>query len=168
MPRATNPSNGLIDSWGRKNRRLADRACAQCGKLFRPLRDSSRYCSRPCAWANNGGHNRKSETWWVDAKGYEQGKIWLDEHTQVRVKKHRWLMEQHIGRKLLASEVVHHKDGNKLNNSIDNLELLEHGAHSRHHNKSRIYIRGYKLDLSATERSSRSKRMKDMRAKGQL
>jgi len=49
--------------------------------------------------------------------------------------KHRYVMEQHLGRYLLPTEYVHHKDGNKLNNDISNLELLDSmSAHAeRHH-----------------------------------
>lgn len=115
-------------------------------------------------WANNGGHNRKPETWWVNAKGYVEGKLWLDQHTQISVKKHRWLMEQHLGRPLLASEDVHHIDGNKLNNAIENLAVLSHGDHAKHHNMNRIYRKGYKLTLTDDERRARSDRMKAMRA----
>ncbi len=43
---------------------------------------------------------------------------------------HRFVMQTHLGRPLLRSESVHHKDGNKTNNSIDNLELRS-GAHGR-------------------------------------
>lgn len=37
---------------------------------------------------------------------------------------HRYAMEQHLGRYLEAGEVVHHRDGDKLNNAIENLELF--------------------------------------------
>ena len=46
---------------------------------------------------------------------------------------HRHLMEQKVGRKLRFNEVVHHKDGNKLNNDIDNLEVISRSRHSRMH-----------------------------------
>lgn len=29
---------------------------------------------------------------------------------------------------------IHHIDGNKLNDRLDNLQLIDHGEHSRHHN----------------------------------
>lgn len=40
------------------------------------------------------------------------------------------MMEEHLGRLLLQSEVVHHRDKNKANNAIDNLEL--YSANSEH------------------------------------
>jgi hypothetical protein len=36
---------------------------------------------------------------------------------------HRLVMEQHLGRRLSPKENVHHKDGDRLNNDISNLEL---------------------------------------------
>lgn len=39
------------------------------------------------------------------------------------VSEHRLVMESMLGRKLYKGETVHHKDGNKQNNSPSNLEL---------------------------------------------
>lgn len=38
---------------------------------------------------------------------------------------HRLVIEKKLGRYLLRTEVVHHKDGNRLNNHFNNLELIK-------------------------------------------
>ena len=44
-------------------------------------------------------------------------------------------MEQHLGRKLLSSEIVHHKDEDSTNDAIDNLEILTRAEHASLHHK---------------------------------
>lgn len=46
---------------------------------------------------------------------------------------HRLVMERHLGRKLLPGEVVHHKDRNKSNNCIDNLQVMTRREHGKEH-----------------------------------
>ncbi len=46
---------------------------------------------------------------------------------------HRAVMEQHLGRYLKPDEQVDHKDKDKSNNSISNLELKVKGDHQRDH-----------------------------------
>lgn len=50
---------------------------------------------------------------------------------------HRLVIEKHLGRYLSTNEVVHHIDGNKSNNSLENLQLMTNEEHSRFHNKLR-------------------------------
>ena len=54
---------------------------------------------------------------------------------------HRIVMENSIGRVLSTDEVVHHKDENKKNNNLNNLEVLSRAAHQRlHASTGRTYI----------------------------
>jgi len=46
---------------------------------------------------------------------------------------HRLVYEKYIGRLLKREEVVHHKDGNKSNNKLENLELLSRSNHTKLH-----------------------------------
>lgn len=48
---------------------------------------------------------------------------------------HVVLMESRIGRRLNSDEVVHHIDGNRANNSIENLQLMTRSEHTSLHRK---------------------------------
>lgn len=50
-----------------------------------------------------------------------------------KIDTHRYIMEQLLGRSLASDEIVHHKDGNKLNNSLDNLEVMSRSEHTKLH-----------------------------------
>jgi len=47
------------------------------------------------------------------------------------------VMEAHIGRLMEQHEIVHHKDGNKQNNEISNLEIMQNGEHTTRHHTGR-------------------------------
>jgi len=165
MPPANQPqSNELLDAWGRRNRKHADKNCAHCGASFQPRKASSNYCSRPCARTKNGGRNKKPEVWWVNGRGYLEGRVRTPEGER-RMKHHRLVMERHVGRQLLPTEDVHHIDGNKLNNAIENLQLISHAEHTKITNAERTPKRGHKLNLTDAQRAERSAWMKARHAK---
>ena len=69
--------------------------------------------------------------------GIKNGYRWIYVPGMGQVAEHRYLMEKLLDRPLLPTEHVHHKDGNTLNNSVANLEVLTDVEHARHHHTSR-------------------------------
>jgi hypothetical protein len=57
----------------------------------------------------------------------------LAEHVRV--------MELHIGRRIAPGECVHHRDGDRANNALANLELLTKSEHSSLHRKIDTHLR---------------------------
>lgn len=48
---------------------------------------------------------------------------------------HILVMEAHLGRYLIDDEIVHHKNQNRSDNRIENLQLMTNSEHMKHHRK---------------------------------
>jgi len=103
----------------------SSKTCPACKKEFISYPSSRRiYCSVNCA-------NMGKRTGYTDRRGYR--KI---THEGTHRLEHRVVMEQQLGRKLRKDESVHHKNGIRDDNRIENLELWESSRHQRGQRKS--------------------------------
>lgn len=96
------------------------RSCKACGKPFRALRYKDiAHCSKSCAQHSMAETKRQ---WHKTPQGYMVSGFTIDGRQRV-VLQHRYLMEQHLGRQLKAFENIHHKNGVRDDNRIENLEV---------------------------------------------
>lgn len=138
--------------------------CKLCKKPYRGF--GRYFCSDSCKikffWKQGKYKNRK--TWNKGTKGVMQknsgsfisekmtldnhplwkgGRI-IDEKGYVRIRigdnqwqyEHRFVIEKSIGRKLEKKEHIHHLNGDKSDNRIENLQLLHTSIHNKLHAKN--------------------------------
>lgn len=68
------------------------------------------------------------------AEGYIM--IWNPEKQDYELE-HRMVVEKYLGRKLKTTEQIHHKNGNKSDNRIENLEIKSISEHAKIHAKGK-------------------------------
>ena len=132
-------------------------ACLDCGKErwthCVKEKPESDYCY-PCGRKRRIFPRGKDSSNWtggriVDTRGYVQVYVAAEDvyrpmttRNRCYVPEHRLVMAKHLARCLLTSEIVHHKNGIKDDNRLENLELSCHvSEYIREH--SRGYRDGY-------------------------
>lgn len=119
--------------WRNKNTYI----CLNCGITFIGIRNGKtnlKFCTQECSKIFMKGENSFAfkNGWTINSAGYRCIKV-----GNKYLYEHRIVMEEFLNRKLKKDEVVHHKDKNKLNNCIENLQLMTKKEHDRLHTELR-------------------------------
>src|SRR5262245_38124112 len=110
--------------------------CAHCGASIsaKRLRRQAQYCSVKCyRAADHRRRYRSRRTKEASGRTIANGYVYWTFGGYPDIAEHRIVMEQYIGRELLPSEVVHHRNGIRNDNRIENLEVLSRGQHPKLH-----------------------------------
>ena len=112
------------------------KVCLGCFESFETRHENRKCCSRSCARRLEWRSRERSPI-----SNAPSGYLWHavpDDHPHGRrlhargstksIMMHRYVMEQVLGRYLDPRERVHHKDGDRKNNSPENLELWKLGT----------------------------------------
>jgi endogenous inhibitor of DNA gyrase (YacG/DUF329 family) len=103
--------------------------CEHCKKEFirrrgeRSIKNPLHFCSRECLSKYRVGpkHPSYKDGLHRTQKGYITIQV-----NGKRVLRNRYVMSNFLGRPLLRCEEVHHRDGQKENDNIENLEIWDH------------------------------------------
>jgi len=114
--------------------------CLWCGVTFKAVMRRKnirrKFCSKSCMASSYYG--KKSKVWnggiiSNHPSGYNLEFIGKDKYRL----QHRLVMETHLCRKLSRYEAIHHKNHNKKDNRLENLELMSLSDHQKLHMKER-------------------------------
>ena len=107
------------------------KTCEHCGKEFVVANIAEldhRFCSKSCAKQSLRDPNKNTYNE-LYKPGYPGAKA------NGNIMEHRYVMQEHLNRALLPEEVVHHNNGFKKDNRIENLTLFDNSnSHTIYHN----------------------------------
>jgi len=153
-------------------------SCIDCGKerwvILYHGKPQAKRCY-PCALKVRRSQLRENNSQWKGGRikaagGYIAVRIYTDDFfapmaglcNHHYVLEHRLIMAKSLGRCLHSWEIVHHKNGVKNDNELENLELLTKGSHTL------AYSRGYKDGYIKGYQDGKSKAIDELKTEIRL
>lgn len=149
---------------------ILSKQCAYCKSIFYCRENQSpshfkrqKYCSRSCstkatkngAFLPGGGHFNWAGGTHRSANDYKKVLI----GSGLYINEHILIMEWYLARKLEEGEVVHHINGIRDDNRLENLELMTESSHGRLHNLGKKHSEKtkerYRKDRAGTNQKER-------------
>ncbi len=129
------PTRDQKSTFTMQGHRLSQEQCMAISKRNKGRKFSQETKQRMSASAKKGGIGHKKKR----SDGYVA--IYFPDHPNSSkdgyVMEHILVMECVVGRRLHGEECVHHKNGKRNDNRIENLQLMTKSEHMRHHMKIR-------------------------------
>lgn len=144
MPELGEIKKGKEIGYKRKTCNYIWQACEICGKerwvLLRNKQPICTHCNR-CAGIKRGRSGQANYNWrggiTKDKAGYILVRVFPNDffysmsNNKGYIREHRLIVARHLGRCLHRWEIVHHKNGIKDDNRIENLQLVTDNRHKQ-------------------------------------
>lgn len=107
--------------------------CAFCGKMFFARHKTQKYCGLECRKGFDKANRKKAYDDYSVAADSRYLRIWKGRRRSELL--HRYIAKKYFGEEMVSGLVVHHIDGNRLNNEIENLRLMTNKEHMSLHSR---------------------------------